>query len=285
MAGLYELTLNFERGYYVATTAGGKHFDIINNSSLANSFYTTQIFTKDQIPVGSVIIIEEGWQYRPEGWIGDAQLTIARPGNVSTTMIVVDEAWWGSFTHRAFNVQKNPSSSLTNYTPEDMAEILKIYVPYDPSATEPEPEPDPNDPLYGLYELELDFQKGYYAANTAGGKHFDVVNNTALSNNYYTTQIFTQEEIPVGSVIIIEEGWQYRPEGWIGDAQLTIARPGNVSTTMIVVDEAWWGNFTYRAFNVQKNPSSSLESYTPEDMTSILKIYVPYNSNAEEPEP
>jgi hypothetical protein len=48
-------------------------------------------------------------------------------------MIIVDEAWWSNFTLRAFNLSKNPQVSLLNLSADDMKEIFKIYVPYDPS--------------------------------------------------------------------------------------------------------------------------------------------------------
>lgn len=132
---LYELEIEFDRGYYHACEAGGRHFNRLQGSDLANKFYSTQIFTKETLPVGSIIVIAEGWQYRPESWLGDAQLpTNLRPGTSRDTMIVVDELWWGDFTLRAFNLSKNPQVSLLDLTAEDMKEVIKIYVPYDPAA-------------------------------------------------------------------------------------------------------------------------------------------------------
>ncbi len=288
LAGLYELTLNFESGYWHACEPGGGHFTRLQGSDLANKFYSSQIFTKEQLPVGTVIILADGWQYRPKSWLEEAQLIGARPNNTTTAMVVVDEAWWGDFTLRAFNLSKKGLAAIDEFTAEDMKEIIKIYVPYDPSTlvpwtpSVPEPEPEPDDPLAGLYELTLDFQRGYYAATTGGGKHLEVIyNDSDLANSFYSTQILTKEQLPVGCVIVLADGWQYRPEGWIGDAQLTTARPATVKTTMVVVDEAWWGDFTLRAFNVQKNPSASLVDYTAEDMKEVIKIYVPYDPSAQ----
>lgn len=131
---LYELEIAFDRGYYHACEAGGRHFDRIQGSDLANQFFSTQIFTKQTLPEGSIIVIAEGWQVRPEGWLEDAALPGAlRPATANVRMIVVDDLWWGDFNYRAFNVSKAPLISLLDISAADMTEIFKIYVPYDPT--------------------------------------------------------------------------------------------------------------------------------------------------------
>lgn len=132
---LYELTVEFDRGYYYACNPDGRHFDRYQGSDFDNKFYSTQIFTKETLPAGSVIIISEGWQYRPESWLGDKQLPESlRPTSQVDTMIVIDELWWGDFIFRAFNLSKTTQVSLLDLTAEDMADIFKVYVPYDPKA-------------------------------------------------------------------------------------------------------------------------------------------------------
>ncbi|MBQ7379021.1 MAG: DUF4886 domain-containing protein [Clostridia bacterium] len=131
---LYELEIEFVRGYYHACEPGGRHWNRIQGSDLANQFYSTQIFTKETLPAGSIIVLAEGWQYRPEGWIEDAALAGSlRPASTNTAMIVIDELWWGDFNYRAFNVSKTPLTSLLDMSEEDMQPIFKIYVPYDPA--------------------------------------------------------------------------------------------------------------------------------------------------------
>lgn len=56
------------------------------------NYGATQIFTKDQIPAGSLIVQKEGFQYRPEGWTALDVKTAQRPSNVTTQLVVVDEA-------------------------------------------------------------------------------------------------------------------------------------------------------------------------------------------------
>ncbi len=93
------------------------------------AYFATQTFTKEYLPVGSVIEIADGWVYRPEGWKnGAANSADTRPAEVTTTKIVVDEAWWGEWTTRAFNIRKTDSSDLTGLD-ADVAAAFKIYVP------------------------------------------------------------------------------------------------------------------------------------------------------------
>ena len=132
---LYELPLTFSRGYWYACGSPGTEFYLTVGSELANMFYSTQVFSKDEIPVGSVIVLAEGWQFRPESWIDRGVIPpTLRPGMVSQNMIVVEEGWWGDFTERAFNICKSPQVSLLDLSTEDMADVFKIYVPYDPDA-------------------------------------------------------------------------------------------------------------------------------------------------------
>ncbi len=93
------------------------------------SYFSTQKFTKDTLPVGSIIELADGWIYRPEGWKNDAKNTADdRPAELTTTKITIDEAWWGEWTTRAFNIRKIDSSDLTGLS-ADVAAAFKIYVP------------------------------------------------------------------------------------------------------------------------------------------------------------
>ena len=103
------------------------------NSGTTNwygGFMSTKKFTREELPVGSIIEIAEGWQYRPEGW----NYTGSRPNNVTVTRIVIDEDWWGSYTERAFNISQvghttNSNKPITLTTDEVANTVFKIIVP------------------------------------------------------------------------------------------------------------------------------------------------------------
>lgn len=114
---------------------------------------------------------------------------------------------------------------------------------------------------------------GYWNATEAT---YDRINTTSsISANYYATKRFTREELPVGSVILIESGWQYRPEAWKTDGvQASSSRPGNTSTSKVVVTAAWWGDYRYRAFNISKQGTPSLKG-SEAAAAAALTIYIP----------
>lgn len=97
--------------------------------------------------------------------------------------------------------------------------------------------------------------------------------------NYFVSsgRMFTKEEIPKGSIIEIEEGYQYRPEAWEDLGQQS-TRPDNVSVTRTVVDEQWWGNYQYKAFNVSSVEYGTKINDKVDEVKYNLRIYIPVES-------
>ena len=93
-----------------------------------NAFYTTSAFTKETLPVGSVIEINADWLYRAEYWVNSAKVS-TRGGMVSTYRIVVTEEYWDGISERAFNISRTTNESLSSYTWDEVASVFKIYVP------------------------------------------------------------------------------------------------------------------------------------------------------------
>ena len=96
-----------------------------------NKFVCTHIFTKAQIPVGTIIVLlDSKLQVRPEGW---KTLSTAndgkdgrpsRPANVTNAVTVTDAAWWGDFTYRAFNISKTDGKV---FTADEWANVHKSF--------------------------------------------------------------------------------------------------------------------------------------------------------------
>ncbi|MBE6553937.1 MAG: DUF4886 domain-containing protein [Ruminococcaceae bacterium] len=100
-------------------------------------------------------------------------------------------------------------------------------------------------------------------------------NSTSSVLPYYTaSKQFTRTELPVGSLILLDAGYQYRPEGWRSESDRSTAstRPGNVNVAFTQVTEAWWGSYQYRAFNLAHVGSSVAMT---EDDSAHFRIYVP----------
>ena len=126
------------------------------------------------------------------------------------------------------------------------------------------------------YEL-LDWQPQLGFWNSSASSDFISVD--AIANQFVSSgKRFTKNDIPVGSVIVIEEGYGYRPDAWNTETgKSTTARPNNVTTEYVFVDEAWWSGYTYRAFNVFKSPNRENMTSLISDTASKLKIYIPKN--------
>ena len=99
-------------------------------SNWNRGFMATKKFTREELPVGSIIEIQVGWQYRPEGW----NFAESRQDNVTTLRIIIDEDWWGSYSERGFNISQIGHSTSSNKvitlsTDEVAQTVFKIIVP------------------------------------------------------------------------------------------------------------------------------------------------------------
>ena len=94
-------------------------------------FATTHIFPKAQIPIGTLIVVMPGYQYRPDAWtaLGTATASASRPGNVTDGVVEVTDAWWGSFNYRAFNFAKSGAPELTDAEQNELDGIFGIFIP------------------------------------------------------------------------------------------------------------------------------------------------------------
>lgn len=114
-------------------TTGSATYSAINaafngvTGTTVNKFVCTNIFEIGQIPVGTVLVVKEGYGYRPDAWTGLNTQTGTRPGNVTEQICVVDDAWWGSFKYRAFNIFKSDNTEIGEDTGIESA--FGIFVP------------------------------------------------------------------------------------------------------------------------------------------------------------
>ena len=292
-----ELDLGLTYKAYYNSTGGSDVISAENGSTAANlaQFACTRIFEKDDLPRGTLIVVVDGYQYRPEGWktLTSVNSSATRPQNVLANVTAVTEEWWGDFTYRAFNVAKKGNPNLTDEEMKGLAGAFAILVPNDPTADIPTL-PDENkidvdlakmlkDAGYDLndYEIlkyEVTFYAYYYSCSNpnivskAGGSTASNINQFAT-----TSTKFTKEDIPIGSLIVIADGYQYRPEGWkdLKTQNSSAERPGNVTTPVTEVTESWWGSWTYRAFNIAKVGNPSLSDDQMKQLDGVLFILVP----------
>lgn len=125
-------------------------------------------------------------------------------------------------------------------------------------------------------KVDIDFYlKSYYNSSSSDYRSALITkDNSSYSNIAYfaATPLFTKEELPVGSVLVIDKGYQYRPEGWKALDTTTSPRPNNTLEEIVVVTEEWWENYSYRAFNFSYIGSKTAVS---EADTAHFRIYIP----------
>ncbi len=256
------------------------------NKSNSKQYVATPRFTKTQLPVGSKIIVKSGWQYRPEAWVTDAKQT-SRPNNVTTYEVNVTAAWWGNYTYRAFNISKVGTPSLEGQY-DSARDAFQIYVP---TGT-----PAPTYTKYDSNDATLLSQQGvnistmklveYVPVNgyyNSENENFTSLKMELISDGdtnthpkFIASPIFTKTTLPVGSVIIVDSGWKYRPDGYLATGKPS-SRPANVTTNVVKIDSAWWGDFTVRAFNISNTAQTAINQ-TPYEAYAHVRIYVPANN-------
>lgn len=132
--------------------------------------------------------------------------------------------------------------------------------------------------LENYEEIDWEPKASSYYNSTKNSELVSPENSTSSKLKYYiASKIFTKEELPNGTLIVIDEGYQYRPEGWtkLSAINSSSARPANTSTYIVEVSDKWWGNFNYRAFNISVVGGVTDISDMTDEVASHFRIYVP----------
>lgn len=149
--------------------------------------------------------------------------------------------------------------------------INAIKSPY--AVTKSQYAPADESSIVGKTQKQITFSQGYYNSADTAGNHYALITWAGNSPQYFATARFTKSDLPVGSVIYIASGWQYRPEGWVNGSGVS-PRKDNVTTKYVIVTEEWWGSYTERAFNISKTTLESLAG-KDDEIPGVFKIYLP----------
>ncbi len=145
--------------------------------------------------------------------------------------------------------------------------------PYSVTQSEYQEKPSVEIDLSGYELLEWEPVLGFWNSGVSD----ELVVVDAIANEFVSSSVrFSREDLPIGTIIMIEEGYGYRPDGWNTESgKSTASRPASVTTEMIVVDESWWGDYLYRGFNIFVSPTRTDMTDLVEETGTKLKIYVP----------
>ena len=248
-------------------------------------YAATRMFSREELPKGSYVIISEGWVARPEIWKvdenGKVKKNNPRPygsalgaGTYTVEELFKDtDEGQSEFYYMAFNVSDAGSTDVREMTPKGIAQALQIYVPYETKVNRFELENE-NISVEGLTLLEWDstslFSNAYW--NCSGATTLYKGNDT--SKTYYATKQFTKDTLPVGSVIEVSADYMYRAEYWVNSAKVG-SRGSLNSSYRIVVTEDFWDKESERAFNISKIVKENLTADDWDDVASSFKIYIP----------
>lgn len=278
--------------YYNSSDRGYVSYLLTEENSTATNlhqFVATHLFFKNQLPEGTLIILkEDGYQYRPEGWTAlDAVNTSStRPANVSEQLVEVNSAWWGSWKYRGFNVSKNPRSELSESAAEECMAAFAILTPKKviPSSDWVSFLATKGYDASRYMMLEPGYVKyAYYNSSDRGYVSYLLTseNSSAANlNEFIATRVFSRAELPVGSLIALKDAaYKYRPEGWtaLSTVNSPSDRPANVTSSVVEATGAWWGSWNYRAFNVSKASGGVLSESEVLEASDAFAVFVPVN--------
>lgn len=278
--------------YYNSTGSS----NLVTNQANSVQFAATQIFHRGQLPVGTVLVVapgNPGWMYRPEGWTNLSTKTgpTNRPKNItgnSQSITVINADWFDKaptdggtssvkFGYRAFNVARVGNTDLTEAQQTELEGVFAIYVPKSQESTDAILKAKNYDPS-NYTKLSLTITPSAFYNSTDATNHSKLITTASNSNQFAATNVIEKASIPNGSLIVIKSGYQYRPDGWQNFGEKNSAsRPNNVSTDVVVVDDAWWGNFNQRAFNLALLNNPAMSASALNDVVDAFAVYVPKN--------
>ncbi|MCL1851496.1 MAG: InlB B-repeat-containing protein [Peptococcaceae bacterium] len=254
-------------GYWNSGNGGYANNPLITytDENLSKRYLASKRFTREDLPVGSVIEVDAGYGYRPDGWVKNGAAAPGRPPGTSESRVEVTEDWWEDFEYRAFNVYKLPINTVDLIGLEtETASHFRIYVP-------------------AYKSLDWRETNGGYWDSVNGGYQADPphpVMDQASSSKFIASKRYTREDLPVGTIIEVDPGYQYRPDGWVYQGKAAPGRfPNLISEQRIILDEErwddWWGDYEYRGFNVTTDPHPTVSLDDMEAVVPHFRILVP----------
>lgn len=136
--------------------------------------------------------------------------------------------------------------------------------------------------LDNYFELPLNvIHNAYYNSGTNSTLIAGFTGKTGDNNLdvFAATNIFAREWLPVGSLIVVKDGYQIRPEGWETLDAKSSTRPGVITDPVTVVSGTVVAGYNFRAFNLNKLTSdgknATLDAEGMKELDSCLSVFVP----------
>ena len=127
---------------------------------------------------------------------------------------------------------------------------------------------------YTLLEWEY-IENAYWNCTSKAGITQPKESAGTYHQNVCTKKKFSIADLPAGSIIICDKGWQYRLEIYNSeDAAYTGTRPAMNSSEYYVITEEFLNGCKYIAWNVSSNPKSDISAIYAQAACHV-RVYVP----------
>jgi len=178
-----ELSFEFQQGFY----SDGATEVSPETDALYNNYAVVTPIVKGLLPVGSSIMIEEGYQYRIIFLekVGDGFKVVHRTGNFTDAYQYVNEAFWGDYDYISFNISSVPTGDIS----DRLAEVAGMLTLYHPTGT-----------LDNHIDYDLEWSNGFVALNDT---------NVTASDNYLISNPLTPEFYSLDTVIEVVDGYKF----------------------------------------------------------------------------
>lgn len=289
-----------------AGLVGNSYYNSMDPSDYANRFghidgtsdkyVSSARFTPSTLPIGSLVFLKEGYGYRPEAWFGD-YASPSRPNETYQNVLEVDSSFWSNYAYRAFNIFKAGKGELANqvnqfnqifdnfhiFVPNNLLGDIKTKTQND-HASEDRLTFIENFTKFDSYErIHLDPIMGFYKCDETYEIKNKYIDSTA-KRFVCTKPFYTADgDLPENTVIICDEGYQWRSDCW-GDHGKGGPRPEPVTSTFTKLDASFMDDYRARTFNVAKNDGVTQIGQNATETMDHVRIYVPINNDTDMPD-
>lgn len=203
---------------------------------LHNKFISTLPLSNELLPVGSSIVLEDGYQYRvifleknENGF-----KVVKRSNNYYDRVVTIDENFFEAGDYVAFNIAPKGNNQDLTLLIDEITSKFKLY----------QIKELVDEAGYINFKYELGF---WNSKATSISPETDALHNKFLAIHPIDKKIFK-----VGSKITLEEGFQYRTIHLDkqNDAFVVVDRSNNYTVNELILDESFFSKGEYIAFNV-----------------------------------
>ncbi len=130
--------------------------------------------------------------------------------------------------------------------------------------------------LTGYTLLEWNYiENSYWNCTSKAGTQTPGTSSSTYHQNVCSDRKYSLDELPLGSVFVADDGWQYRIEIYTdADQKYGGKRPGMITQRFYQLDSALMSDATWLAWNISSNPKRDISAIYAQAACHI-RIYVP----------